>query len=154
MTQENAGADAVLGAALAGAAGGVAGAAFSALRAANSVMDRVSESFAGGGSQKFHVEKDTVLQAGKVVHEQWKLLDDLYTDKAELLRIKTKGGDKVTADVVEAWNDRLVINPDSYGNRIKAYIDALKSLSDQLKASAQQYGFSEEEITTTFRPKE
>lgn len=153
MTQENAGADAVLGAAVAGAAGGVAGVAFSALKAAESVMDQVSQSFSGG-SQKFHVEKDTVLQAGKVVHEQWKLLEAEYMDKVELLRIRTKGDDKVTADVVEAWNDRLVISPDSYGNRIKAYVDALKSLSDQLKESAQQYGFSEEEITTTFRPKE
>ncbi|USX50328.1 hypothetical protein [Lentzea sp. HUAS12] len=152
MTQENAGADAVLGAALAGAAGGVAGAAFSALRAANSVMDRVSESFAGGGSQKFHVEKDTVLQAGKVVHEQWLLLDEAYLDIVPRLRI-TSEGDKVTSDVIEAWNDRLVIHEDSYANRIKLYKDALKSLSDQLKASAQQYGFTDEEITTTFRPK-
>ncbi|MGW6443955.1 hypothetical protein [Lentzea sp. NPDC055074] len=152
MAQENVGADAVLGAA-AGAAGGVAGVAFSALKAANSVMDRVSESFAGGGTQKFRVEKDTVLQAGKVVHDQWRLLDDEYKDKAELLRIRTASGDKVTADVVEAWNDRLVINDDSYGNRIKAYIDALKNLSDQLKASAQQYGFTDEEISATFGPK-
>ncbi|WP_394614975.1 hypothetical protein JNUCC0626_34825 [Lentzea sp. JNUCC 0626] len=153
MTQENAGAGAVLGAASA-VTGGMAGVAFGALKAADAVMDRVTQGFgSGGGTQKFHVEKETVLQAGKVVHDQWLLLDKAYNDKAELLRIKSVGDDRVTADVVAAWNDRLVGNTDSYGNRIKAYIDALKSLSDQLKESAQQYGLSEEDITATFRAK-
>lgn len=152
MTQENAGADAVLGAA-AGLAGGAMAGAVSALKAANSVMDRVSGGMAGGGTQQFHVEKDTVLKAGKVIYDQWKLLANEYQDKVELLRIRTVGGDKVTTDVVEAWNSRLVFHDDSYGNRISAYIEALKSLSDQLKTSAQQYGFTEEEITATFGPK-
>ena len=148
MTQENAGADAVLGAA-AGAAGGVAGVAFTALKAANSVMDRVSESFAGGGTQKFHVEKDTVLQAGKIVHEQMLILHEAYLRIAPKLRIVTMDG-KVTSDVVTAWNDRLLFSDDSYGKRIEAYVKVLESLSEQLKASAEQYGFSEDEIQTTF----
>ncbi|MFJ8960434.1 hypothetical protein ACIRG5_13705 [Lentzea sp. NPDC102401] len=152
MTQENAGADAVLGAA-AGAAGGVAGVAFSALKAASSVMDRVSESFAGGGTQKFHVEKDTVLQAGKVVHEQMMILNRAYRHIAPKLRIVTMDG-QVTSDVVTAWNDRLLFSDDSYGKRIEAYVKVLENLSEQLKASAEQYGFSEEEIQATFRLKE
>ncbi|WP_439662202.1 hypothetical protein ACSHWB_12515 [Lentzea sp. HUAS TT2] len=127
--------------------------AVSAFKAASSVMDRVAENFGGGGTQKFHVEKDTVLRAGRVVHDQMRMLEDQYLDKVELLRIRAVGGDKVTTDVVEAWNDRLVFNEDSYANRISAYIEALKSLSDQLKVSAQQYGFSEEEISSSFRPK-
>ncbi|MGW6934330.1 hypothetical protein ACWGE0_30030 [Lentzea sp. NPDC054927] len=152
MTQENAGADAVLGAA-AGLAGGAMAGAVTALRAANSVMDRVSESMAGGGTQKFHVEKDTVLKAGKIIHDQWLLLDQAYEDIVPMLRINFSGDD-VTADVVEAWNDRLVgEREDSYVKRIGLYKDALKSLSDQLKASAEQYGLTEEDIKTTFRPK-
>ncbi|NKE63705.1 hypothetical protein FXN61_46130 [Lentzea sp. PSKA42] len=149
MTQENAGADAVLGAA-AGLAGGAVAGAVATFKAASSLMDRISS---GPSTQQFHVDKDTVLKAGKVIHDQWMLLDKEYMDKADLLRIKTVGGDKVTTDVVEAWNDRLAFHEDSYSNRIAAYIEALKSLSDQLKASAQQYGFTDEEITATFRPK-
>lgn len=151
MTQENAGADAVLGAA-AGAAGGVMAGAVSALKAANSVMDRVSEGLAGGGTQKFHVDKDTVLQAGKVVHDQWVLLTQAYERTAPKLRIVTMDG-KVTSDVVNAWNDRLLFHDDSYANRIHAYMKVLEGLSDQLKASAEQYGFTDEEIKATFRPK-
>jgi hypothetical protein len=149
VTQENAGADAVLGAA-AGLAGGAIAGAVATFKAASSIMDRIS---AGPSTQNFHVDKDTVLKAGKIIHDQWDLLDGQYQDKVELLRIRTMGGDQVTADVVEAWNDRLVINKDSYGNRIKAYVDALKSLSDQLRASAEQYGLTDEEITATFGPK-
>jgi hypothetical protein len=124
--------------------------AVATLKVASSIMDRVS---AGPSTQKFHVKKETVLQAGKIIHDQAELLDREYQDKAELLRIRTVGGDKVTTDVVEAWNDRLVFHDDSYGNRIAAYISALKNLSDQLRTSAEQYGLTEEEITATFGPK-
>lgn len=149
MTQENAGADAVLGAA-AGLAGGAIAGAVATFKAASSIMDRISS---GPSSQQFHVDKSTVMTAGKAVHDQWLILDQAYEDIVPKLRIMAKG-DKVTADVIDAWNDRLVFHDDSYANRIKLYKDALKSLSDQLKASAQQYGFTDDEIKTTFRPKE
>ena len=148
MTQENAGADAVLGAA-AGLAGGAVAGAVATFKAASSIMDRISS---GPSTQQFHVDKDTVMQAGRVIHDQWLLLSEAYDRTITKLRIVTMDG-KVTSDVVNAWNDRLVFHDDSYAERIQAYMKALENLSDQLKASAQQYGFSEDEITTTFRPK-
>jgi archaellum component FlaF (FlaF/FlaG flagellin family) len=151
VAQENVGADAVLGA-VAGVAGGAVAGAVSALRAANSVMDRVTMGLASGGTQKFHVDKDTVLQAGKVVHDQWQLLSNAYDDTINKLRIKTADG-VVTSDVVNAWNDRLVFHDDSYANRINDYMKVLQSLSDQLRESAQQYGFTDDEISASFGPK-
>jgi hypothetical protein len=148
VTQESAGADAVLGAA-AGLAGGAIAGAVSAFKAASAVMDSLSS---GPSTQQFHVDKDTVMQAGKVVHDQWLLLSDAYDRTVTKLRIVSMDG-KVTSDVVNAWNDRLVFSDDSYAKRIQAYMKALESLSDQLKVSAQQYGFTEDEIQTTFRPK-
>ncbi|MDT7785765.1 MAG: hypothetical protein QOF58_4184 [Pseudonocardiales bacterium] len=149
MTQENAGADAVLGAA-AGLAGGAVAGAVSTFKAATSIMDRISS---GPSTQQFHVDKDTVLKAGKVVYDQWLLLEKAYLDVVPKLRINFSGDD-VSLDVVEAWNDRLVgERDDSYAVRIGQYKDALKHLSDQLKASAQQYGFTEDDIKATFGPK-
>lgn len=149
MTQESAGADAVLGAA-AGLAGGAVAGAVATFKAASSFMDRISS---GPSTQQFHVDRDTVLKAGKIIQEQWDMLERAYQDVVPKLRITFKG-DEVTADVVEAWNDRLVgERDDSYANRIALYKDALKSLSDQLRASAEQYGLSEDEIKTTFGPK-
>ncbi|WP_112276702.1 hypothetical protein [Lentzea terrae] len=151
MTQENAGADAVLGAA-AGLAGGAIGGAVSAFKAATSIMDRVAQA-AGPSTQQFHVDKDTVLKAGKVIHDQWLMLEQAYLNVVPKLRINFNG-DQVTADVVQAWNDRLVgERDDSYAARIGQYKDALKHLSDQLKASAEQYGLSDDDIKATFRPK-
>lgn len=144
------GADAVLGAAA--AVGGVVGGAASALMAANAVMDRVTMGLASGGTQKFHVEKGTVLQAGKVIEQQWQALSKVYDDTIDKLRIKSVDG-VVTSEIVNAWNDRLVYHDDSYANRIKEYMKVLQGLSDQLRESAQQYGFTEEEIQATFRPK-
>ena len=149
VTQENAGADAVLGAA-AGLAGGAIAGAVGAFKAASSVLDRMSM---GPSNQQFHVEKDTVLKAGTVIHDQWKLLEDAYTTLAPALLISTAGG-VVTSDVVEAWNDRLVNHGDSYANRILRYMQVLESLSNQLKSSAQQYGFTDDEISSAFKPKE
>ncbi|GGN05423.1 hypothetical protein GCM10011609_50820 [Lentzea pudingi] len=150
MTQENAGvADAALSAA---ALTGVLGGAASAMAVAGSVVDRISAGL-GGGTQKFHVEKDTVLQAGKVVHDQWMLLRKEYASLAPKLRIATTDGE-VTSDIVNAWNDRLLFNEESYANRILAYLKVLESLSDQLKTSAEQYGLSEEAIKASFKPKE
>ncbi|MFD9705023.1 hypothetical protein [Lentzea sp. NPDC059081] len=148
MTQENAGADAVLGAA-AGLAGGAVAGAVSAFAAASAVMDRLSS---GPSTQKFHVEKDTVMQAGKVINDQWLLLNEAYIRITPKLRIVTMDG-KVTSDVVNAWNDRLLFHDDSYASRIQAYMKSLESLSDQLRESAKQYGFTEEEIQATFKPK-
>jgi hypothetical protein len=148
VTQENAGADAVLGAA-AGLAGGAVAGAVATFKAASSIMDRISS---GPSTQQFHVQKDTVLQAGKIINDQMILLSQALEDTLPKLRIVTMDG-KVTSDVVTAWNDRLLFHEDSYANRIRAYIKALESLSGQLKASAEQYGFTEEEIKTTFRPK-
>jgi hypothetical protein len=148
VTQESAGADAALSA-VAGMAGGAIGAAVGAFKAASSILDRMSS---GPSTQQFHVDKDTVLKAGKVIHDQWLLLSEVYDRVAPKLRIITMDG-KVTSDVVNAWNDRLVFHDDSYANRIQAYMKALEGLSDQLKVSAQQYGFTDEEIMTSFRPK-
>ncbi|MET8758183.1 hypothetical protein [Lentzea sp. NPDC004782] len=145
MTQENAGADAVLGAA-AGLAGGAVAGAVATFKAASSIMDRISS---GPSTQHFHVDKDTVLKAGKVIHDQLGLLEGAYTKNVPKLRIPSSE-DQVTDDVVKAWNDRLVFHEDSYANRITLYMEKLRNLSDQLKASAQQYGFTDDEVKAVF----
>lgn len=150
MTQENAGADAVLGAA-AGLAGGAIGAAVGLLGQATAFLGSLS----GPSTQKFEVNKDNVLQAGKIIQDQAAVLrrklDRSYRDLR--IPLDARGADPVSADIVNAWNDRLVDNQDSYAERVNAYISALDGLATQLKASAQQYGFTEEEVTTAFGSK-
>lgn len=117
-----------------------------AFKAASSMMDRLT---AGSSSQQFNVDKDTVLKAGKVIHDQLDLLEKAYKDNVPKLRIPGSD-DKVSEDVVNAWNDRLVYHDDSYANRITLYMEKLRSLSEQLKSSAQQYGYTEDEVQAVF----
>ncbi|MET9228700.1 hypothetical protein [Lentzea sp. NPDC003310] len=153
MAQENVGADALLGA-VAGVAGGAVAGAVSALRAANSVMDRVTMGMAGGGTQKFEVNKDNVLKAGAAIQDCATALKDkldLVSDDLKISASENTDG-KVGADIAAAWNSRLVGGPDTYAGRVDGYVKALQRLSDQLREAAKQYGISEEEITTTFGP--
>jgi hypothetical protein len=151
VTQENAGTDAVLGAA-ATMAGGAIGAAVGAFKAASSFLDGLS---AGPSTQKFEVNEKNVLDAGRLIQDQARALNDALNMHMFGLRIPADAhaADRVSADIVEAWNDRLIDNPDSYANRVLDYIKNLNNLGEQLKTAAQQYELSEEEITATFGPK-
>ncbi|GHH36402.1 hypothetical protein GCM10017774_23170 [Lentzea cavernae] len=117
-----------------------------AFKAASSMMDRLT---AGPSTQQFSVNKDTVLKAGKVVHDQLELLEKAYRLNVPKLRIPGSD-DKVSEDVVKAWNDRLVFHNDSYANRITLYLEKLQNLADQLKSSAEQYGYTEDEVKAVF----
>ena len=48
-----------------------------------------------------------------------------------------------------AWNSRLVDADDSYAMRIEQYVTSLNNLVEQLRTSAKQYGFSDEEIAAS-----
>lgn len=113
-------------------------------------FDGVAGEFSGVGGGQLTVDHDTVLQVGKVIHDQWQQLTDVTQPKLFALRIANIGDDHVSQAATKAWNDLLTNNDDSYASRIQQYIDGLKKLSDQLRAAAQQYGYTEEQITGAF----
>ncbi|GAB2825694.1 hypothetical protein [Lentzea nigeriaca] len=148
MTQENAGADAVLGAA-AGLAGGAVAGAVATFKAASSFMDRLTSA---PSTQKFEVNKDNILKAGKIIQDQASVLSRALEHATEDLKIKAdaRAEGKVGADIAAAWNSRLVGGKDTYAGRVDSYVASLDALATQLREAAKQYGFTEEEITTTF----
>lgn len=149
MTQENAGAGAVLGAAA--ALGGPIGAAVGLLGRATAALD----SLGGQSTQKFEVNRGTILKAGLAIHDQAKRLESklVEVNRDLLIPANTSVDGRVGADIAGAWNSRLMGSPDTYAGRVESYIKSLKGLSDQLREAAKQYDFTEEEITTTFGPK-
>ncbi|MEU7478690.1 hypothetical protein AB0A63_22075 [Lentzea sp. NPDC042327] len=150
MTQENAGADAVLGAAA--AMGGAIGAAVGAFQVASAALDKMS---AGPATQHFKVNEKNVLKAGALIHDQAKVLETKLGLVQSDLKIPADAGTggRVGADIAKAWNSRLVGGSDTYAGRVEAYVKSLKALSDQLRDAATQYNISEEDITATFGPK-
>ncbi len=147
VTQENAGADAVLGAAAA-LGGGAIGAAVGLLGTATAFLD----SMAGPSTQKFEVNKDNILKAGRIIQDQAGELSRALERVSYELRIKADPGSEgeVGADIAKAWNSRLVGGPDTYAGRVDSYVISLDALSAQLREAAKQYGFTEDDITTTF----
>ncbi|MEV1114286.1 hypothetical protein AB0I91_04410 [Actinosynnema sp. NPDC049800] len=135
------------------AAGGAVGKAVGDMFMAQKLLnDTMAASPVSG--QKFEVSRDTVLQAGKIIDDQADRLNKAWQRAAKDLRVELgDGADPVNAGVAEAWNSRLVEADDSYGERIRQYIDSLDNLVKQLRSVAEQYGFTEEEVTTAFGAK-
>ncbi|RDI29771.1 hypothetical protein [Lentzea flaviverrucosa] len=150
MAQENVGADAVLGA-VAGVAGGAIGAAVNALHSASAALDGLTS---GPSSQSFHVNEGNVLKAGVIIQDQAAVLARALRKAESHLDVDVNSSDSgiVSSNIAGAWNRRLTMGDDSYVGRIRLYVESLDKLSGQLRESAKQYGFSEEEITTTFGP--
>jgi len=146
VAQENSVGDAVLGAVA--SVGGAVGAAVGALFRADAALDKTLGATQGAG-QRFEVNKDTVLASGKIINDQLAQLKLAYRDAYAKLRVNLEGADEVNEGIAIAWNSRLVDDPDSYSERIEMYITSLNNLVDQLRSSAEQYGFNDEEISAS-----
>lgn len=135
---------------LLGAVAGVGGAIGRAVGDMFAAEKHLNDTLANspGPGAKFQVNKDTVLQAAKVIQTQMETLDSAYNGAARQLRIVVDGLDEINADVADAWNDRLIDHDESYGRRIEDYLLSLSKLVEQLRGAATQYGFTEEEINT------
>ncbi|MEJ2854763.1 MULTISPECIES: hypothetical protein [unclassified Saccharothrix] len=135
---------------LLGAVAGVGGAIGRAVGDMFAAEKHLNDTLANspGPGAKFEVKKDTVLQAAKVIQAQMESLDTSYGRAIRSLRIDVGGLDEVNADIAEAWNDRLIDHPESYGVRIEQYVQSLTELVEKLRGAATQYGFTEEEINS------
>ncbi|GAA3460747.1 hypothetical protein ACFFSW_34005 [Saccharothrix longispora] len=133
---------------LLGAVAGIGGAIGKAVGEVFAAEKRLSDTMASGpgSSQKFEVSERTVLEAGKIINTRVEELRERLYDAYGDLRISVSGMDKLNSDIAAAWNDRLVDSEDSYARRIEQYIDSLAGLVEQLRATAKQYGHTEEEV--------
>ncbi|HEX3789215.1 MAG TPA: hypothetical protein VHW44_15235 [Pseudonocardiaceae bacterium] len=92
------------------------------------------------------VNKDNVLQAAKIIQNA---LDD-NSQQIQLafagLRVVAPGQDPISVQAAAQWNAKLVTDPDSFQNRISQYLGSLQTLADNLRTSAKQYGYTDQEI--------
>lgn len=116
-------------------------------------FDAAAGEFAGISGGHLTVNHDTVLQVGKIIHDHWQQLNDITLQKVLNLQVGVLGQDLVSQAATDEWVKIIADNDDSYTKRIAQYIDGLGKLADQLKAAAQQYGFTEEQIKDAFGDK-
>lgn len=93
------------------------------------------------------VNKDNVLQAAKIIQgavDQARAA--IYRDFQDLA-IMPPGQDPVSVQAAKAWTAKILTDPDSYQVRVNQYLASLDTLVNNLKTSALQYGYTEQQIT-------
>lgn len=95
---------------------------------------------------RFVVNHDNVLAAAKIIQSQVDSLKDALDAAQGQLTIDPPGDDDVSKPMADAWNAILVTNGDSYATRVREYIEGLDKLVEQLKGTAKDYGYNEDQI--------
>jgi hypothetical protein len=141
-------ANALLGAAA--SAGGAVGAAVGSLFAAEGFLGNMFGA-AQASTQGFKVERRNVLRAGQIITGE---IDKLQLKLSQVTgRLQVNAEDEVGQAIAKAWNSRLVKGDESYAGRVRQYLESLQNLVEQLRAAADNYGFTDAEIEAALGPK-
>lgn len=92
------------------------------------------------------VDHQNVLTAARIIQDQVDELRARFAAIRHELYVEPPGADVVSTEAAGAWNHRLTVAEDSYAARVAQYIHSLDGVAHALRHSAEQYGFTEEEI--------
>lgn len=120
-------------------------------RGINEAFRQVDAANQGVSSGTFTVNQHNILAAARIIDSQASALLERLKGAQRDLRIEPPGGDDVSTRIAPAWNDRLVLDDDSYARRVEDYVTGLKRLAEQLGDTAKSYGYTEDQIQAAFR---
>jgi hypothetical protein len=121
-----------------------------ALAAASSAATLGSELSSIPQVTNITINKDNVLWAATIIQNM--LDNDGRQIRQALLglHVSPPGTDLVSVRAAELWNQRLLSDPDSYASRVEQYLAQLETLASNLRTSAKQYGYTDEQIAAAF----
>ena len=96
------------------------------------------------------VNKDNVLQAAKIINDVVSSESIVINQLFAGLAIVPPGNDPVSVQTAQEWTKKLLTDPDSYQARVSQYLQSLVNLVGNLKTSAKQYGYTEQQIADAF----
>ncbi|MGW5648697.1 hypothetical protein ACWEV3_26720 [Saccharopolyspora sp. NPDC003752] len=104
----------------------------------------------GGAGQTITVNKDNVLEVRKVIlaaaeDARLKLLALLPS-----LIVSAPASDAISTTSASVWSANLVGNQDSHYARLMQYVTNVFDLGQQLEEAAKQYGYTDDEIASSF----
>jgi hypothetical protein len=102
------------------------------------------------GGPAITVDHGNVLKAAKIIQDALDNEGTAILGKLSALRVIAPGADPVSVQAAAEWNARLVTDPDSYTVRVQQYLQSLSTLVDNLRTSALQYGYSEQQVADAF----
>lgn len=97
------------------------------------------------------VNSDNVLQAAKIINDVLNSEGRNIQQNLARLSIAPPAQDVVSVQAAQQWNARLVTDPDSYANRVNEYLQSLQQVADNLKTTALNYGYTEQQIADAFQ---
>jgi ribosomal protein L10 len=97
------------------------------------------------------VNQSNVLQAAKIINDVLNNEGRNVQQNLARLSVAPPAQDVVSVQAAEQWNARLVTDPDSYANRVNEYLQSLQTVADNLRATAAQYGYTEQQIADAFK---
>jgi hypothetical protein len=102
------------------------------------------------GARDIQVEPGKLLEVAGVIEEQVNQLRDRVSAQLGSLRIAPPSDDIVSTSAVQAWNSVVVDGEESYDSRVRAYIEGLRVLVEQLRAAGAAYETGEDDKAETF----
>ena len=97
------------------------------------------------------VNQDNVLQAAKIINDVLNSEGRDIQQNLARLSVAPPAQDVVSVQAAQQWNARLVTDPDSYANRVNQYLQSLQQVADNLRATALNYGYTEQQIADAFK---
>ena len=102
-------------------------------------------------SASITVNQANVLQAAKIINDVLNNEGRDIQQNLARLSVAPPASDVVSVQAAQQWNARLVTDPDSYANRVNEYLQSLQTVADNLRTTAQQYGYTEDQIADAFK---
>ncbi|WP_116046170.1 PE domain-containing protein [Amycolatopsis palatopharyngis] len=102
------------------------------------------------GARDIQVEPGKLLEVAGVLEEQANELQDRVRAQLGALRIAPPSEDIVSKNAIEAWNSVVVDGEESYEARVRAYIEGLRALVEQLRAASAAYETGEDDKAASF----
>ncbi|HEY4019433.1 MAG TPA: hypothetical protein VGM75_12145 [Pseudonocardiaceae bacterium] len=97
------------------------------------------------------VNQDNVLKAAQIINDVLNSEGRDIQQNLARLSIAPPAQDVVSVQAAQQWNARLVTDPDSYANRVNQYLQSLQQIADNLRATALNYGYTEQQIADAFK---
>lgn len=124
-----------------------------AIEGVSAQVEHSIDHVAPAGKRDIQVDKDNVLKVAKTIQDIAEENKDKVGRFLDEVNISPPGGDLISGELAEAWQERLVTNHDSHANRINEYFKGLIEVVDKLKVTAKTYGYTDEEISEALRAK-
>jgi hypothetical protein len=104
-----------------------------------------------GNVAGFKVNQDNVLEIGRAFESEAARMAGRLARHSARMRTGAALGDPASRDLAPALNERLVDGEGSYVNRARAYVEQLRGVAEQCRASALAYGHTEDEVEAAMR---